>query len=42
MVAFEQLDEFVKLKQNVTRTMVDSADIISRGSIPDYGKLQDY
>ena len=38
--AFEQVDEFVKLKQHVTRTMVDS---ISRGGgMPNHSELQDY
>ena len=37
----EQVDEFVKLKRNVTRTMVDN---IRRGggTAPDHSELQDY
>ena len=38
--AFKQVDEFVKLKQHVKRTMVES---VSRGGgMPEYSELQDY
>ena len=40
--AFEQVDEFVKLKQKVTRTMVDSILVSRGGGMPDHGELQEY